>query len=30
MSYEFETLLVGDGVSILKGAKETVATFLAS
>ena len=30
MSYEFETLLVGDGVSILKNAKEAVATFLAS
>ena len=30
MSYEFETLLVGDGVSILKGAKEAVAKFLAS
>ena len=30
MSYEFETLLVGDGVSILKGAKGMVETFLAS
>ena len=30
MSYEFETLLVGDGVSILKGAKGMVVTFLAS
>ena len=30
MSYEFETLLVGDGVSIFKGAKEAVAKFLAS
>ena len=30
MSYEFETLLGGDGVSILKGAKEAVAKFLAS
>ena len=30
MSYEFETLLVGDGASILKGAKEAVAKFLAS
>jgi glyoxylase-like metal-dependent hydrolase (beta-lactamase superfamily II) len=30
MNYEFDTLLVGDGVSILKGAKQAVATFLAS
>ena len=30
MSYEFETLLVGDGVSILKDAKAVVKTFLAS
>jgi hypothetical protein len=30
MSYEFETLLVGDGVSILKGAKAVVEKFLAS
>ena len=30
MNYEFDSLLVGDGVSILKGAKQAVATFLAS
>ncbi len=30
MDYEFETLLVGDGASILKGAKEAVKTFLAN
>jgi glyoxylase-like metal-dependent hydrolase (beta-lactamase superfamily II) len=28
MDYEFEALLVGDGVSILKGAKEVVKNFL--
>ncbi len=30
MDYEFETLLVGDGVSIFKDAKEVVKTFLAN
>jgi glyoxylase-like metal-dependent hydrolase (beta-lactamase superfamily II) len=30
LNYEFETLLVGDGVSIMKDAKEKVASFLAS
>ena len=30
LKYEFETLLVGDGESILKDAKETVANFLTS
>ncbi len=30
MNYDFETLLVGDGTSILQDAKETVATFFAS
>jgi len=28
LEYDFETLLVGDGTSILKGAKEAVKTFL--
>ena len=30
LDYDFETLLVGDGTSILKNAKETVASFLAT
>ena len=30
LEYDFETLLVGDGTSILKGAKEAVKTFLAN
>jgi hypothetical protein len=30
MTYEFETLLLGDGISILKNAKEALSTFLAS
>ena len=30
LDYDFETLLVGDGSSILKGAKEAVKTFLAN
>jgi glyoxylase-like metal-dependent hydrolase (beta-lactamase superfamily II) len=28
LEYDFETLLVGDGISILKGAKEAVKNFL--
>jgi len=30
LEYDFETLLVGDGTSILKGAKEAVKNFLAN